>query len=717
MLPFRTNITIFIVEFLCSVLLQTFYTVSEYGVERAFLVGFGLIPVFLVFILSYRINNEAVVVRCLAFAGIASQYYMSSVSHTQGMLVFMFLATATTIALFLKQAFLTEYFAVTLLVLILIGIFRPTEITAFFEMSQYVTYITMYAFAGVALVFISYSVASYKREMDEQYEVAREALEAKSNFLANMSHEIRTPMNAIYGMAEILEGRGMSGPDKEYVAVIKRSSENLLSIINEILDFSKVDSGKMEILDEPYSFNEMLQDVVSIIEVRMKDKKNLRLCLNIDPNTPSKLRGDETRVRQILINLLNNAVKFTHQGSVTLDIVWRDESDIYNMNVGRMTIYVRDTGIGISQENIKKLFTAFGQIDTKKNRNVEGTGLGLAISKSLADAMGGSISVDSVVGRGSVFTVVLPQRVEDATPSRFRFTHSIVGNNGNEQKGKFAPDFIAPKAKVLIVDDNKVNLQVAQELMKIFGINAATAENGQDAIDRVSKNLISYDVIFMDHMMPYLDGVEATKQIRALKSEYAHRVPIVALTANAIKGVEQQFMAVGMNDYLPKPIRIEQLSAILKKWIPPQKIFPAGTPMEEVERREASVRWDDLSKEQKLKRLDGIDTATGVNNCAGNVDAYFELLKTYASSNLINLLQDFYQKEDITNYTVIAHSIKGASQSVGALDVAEKAYALERAGKRNDITYIWDNHDDLVEEYSGILEMLKKYLLRTGTRI
>ncbi len=685
-------------------LLQAFYTVSEYGIERAFLVGLGLIPVFLVFILSYKINNEGVVVRCLAAAGIASQYYMSSVSHTQGMLVFMFLATATTIALFLNQSFLTEYFAATLLVLVLLVIFRQAEITAFIDLSQYVTYITMYAFAGVALVFISFSVARYKREMDEQYEVAKEALEAKSNFLANMSHEIRTPMNAIYGMAEILEEKQTAGIEREYIAVIKRSSENLLSIINEILDFSKVDSGKMEIIEEPYNFNEMLQDVVSIIEFRMRNK-NIRLQLEIDPTIPTQLVGDETRVRQILINLLNNAVKFTNQGRIVLGMRWLDLNGIS----GHLTIAVQDTGIGIAEENIQKLFTAFGQIDTKKNRNVEGTGLGLAISKSLTDAMGGSINVSSVLGKGSTFTVILPQRVADKTPSRFN-PKSMEGAYTRE---RFTADFIAPKARVLIVDDNKVNLQVAQELMKIFGINAATAESGMEAIDRVSKQLINYDIIFMDHMMPYLDGVEATKQIRALNSEYAAKVPIVALTANAIKGVEQQFMAVGMNDYLPKPIRVEQLSAILKRWLPKHKIFPPGTTVEEVERMEASVRWDDLSKEQKLMRLDGIDTNTGINNCAGNVDAYFQLLRTYASSNLINLLKEFYEKEDLTNYTVIAHSIKGASQSIGALDVADKAYALERAGKRNDINYIWDNHDELIEEYSAILEMLKNYLLRS----
>ena len=706
MLPFRTNVTIFIVEFLCTVLLQSFYAVSKYGFERATLVGLGLIPVLLVFLLSYKISNEGVVVRCLAAAGISSLYYMSVASHNQGMLVFMLLATATTIALFLMQRVLIEYFGSTMVILILIGVLRREEVESFFDMTQYVAYITMYAFAGVALVFISYSVASYKKDMEEKNEVAIEALEAKSNFLANMSHEIRTPMNAIYGMAEILEEKEADPAAKEYVAVIKRSSENLLSIINEILDFSKVDSGHMEIVEEPYDFNELLQDVVSIIEIRMRGK-NLKLQLSIDTSVPRTIIGDETRVRQILINLLNNAVKFTRQGSITLSIRWQDDSAGVGMERGIMTLSVKDTGIGIAEENINKLFTAFGQIDTKKNRNVEGTGLGLAICKSLTDAMGGRITVSSQLGVGSVFTVVLPQKVQDATPCKFDAKQMEAAY----QRGNFEPAFAAPKARVLIVDDNKVNLQVAQELMKLFGINASTAESGPEAIDRVTKQLIRYDVIFMDHMMPFMDGVEATGQIRAIGSDYARRVPIIALTANAIKGVEQQFLAAGMNDYLPKPIRVEQLQMLLEKWLPREKLFPPGTTMEEVERREAAVRWWDLSREEQLARLDGIDTASGIRNCAGSVDAYYQLLQTYASSNLLHLLQGFFEKEDLANYTVIAHSIKGASQSIGALDVAEKAYALERAGKRNDINYIWDHHDELAEEYGDILEMLKRYLL------
>ncbi|MBR5420802.1 MAG: response regulator [Lachnospiraceae bacterium] len=675
MLPFKTSITIFIVEFLCSVMLQAFYAVSKYGIERAFLVGLGLLPVLLVFLLSYSISNEGVVVRCLAVAGISSIYYMSYATHTQGMLVFMLLATATTIALFLMLRVLLEYFVITFAILILMGIFQPDVITVFFEMSQYVTYITMYAFAGVAMIFITYSVEKYKREMEEKNELAQEALEAKGNFLANMSHEIRTPMNAIYGMAELLEKQDFAPEEKEYVAVIKRSSENLLSIINEILDFSKVDSGRIEISEEPYDMNELLQDVVTIIEIRMQDK-HIRLQLEIDPNLPRGLIGDETRVRQILINLLNNAVKFTNEGSVTLEIHWEDESAIYNMDCGRLTIAVRDTGIGISQENIRKLFTAFGQIDTRKNRNVEGTGLGLAICKGITDAMGGEITVSSEEGYGSVFTVVLRQKIHDATPCNFTADRM----EDPHPKKAFAPDFAAPKARVLIVDDNTVNRQVAQQLMKLFAVDAEAVSSGPEAIELIRDKKERYDLIFMDHMMPFMDGVEATGVIRDLPEDYARYVPIVAISANAIQGVEQQFLDAGMNDYISKPIRVEQLAIILKRWLPRKRILST----------------------------DGIDVTAGIRNCAGDISSYYELLRTYAHSDLSGELQRYFDEEDLPNYTVCAHSIKGASRSVGALQLADRAQELEEAGKRGDISFIWDHHDDVLSEYQSLIEHLSE---------
>ena len=653
MLDFKTNVRIFIIEFICAVILEGVYAVSINGIEVLGLVAIGLLPALLMFLFAYNLKNEDIIIRCLHLSALISFIYLAIIVHTQISLPFMLLVVAVTLGLFIKPKRLLEYMILSMIVLVVIGAIMVKMSSEESNFQLYTTYVMMYAFSCVALLFIVVGVEKYRKKMEEKNEIAREALEAKSNFLANMSHEIRTPMNAIYGMAELLAEGDFKPKEKEYISTIKRSSENLLSIINEILDFSKVDSGKMNLDHEPYDFNSLVQDVVSIIEFRLRDK-NIKLVTNIDDNVPKELIGDENKIRQILINLLNNACKFTNRGTITLQINWE-----------------------------------------------------FAICKKFLNLMGGSISVKSKLKEGSTFTVTIPQSVYDASPSKYKENCGEVLNNLDT----FRIDFSAPSANVLIVDDNKVNRQVAGELCKLFGIEADMAESGQDAIDKVERHLKNYDLIFMDHMMPFMDGVEATKIIRNLEGDYPKKLPIIALTANAVNGAHKQFLNSGMNDYLAKPIKIQQLNDMLRKWIPAKKLFAPGTTLADIAKEEPDYSL--MTKEEILESLEGIDIITGIKNCAGSKDVYYDLLQTYATSNLATTLTRYFEAEDLANYAVTAHSIKGASKNIGAHDIADKAYSLERAGERGDIHYIWDNHDELIEDYTALLKKLRKIFFNT----
>lgn len=699
MLPYKTNVLIFCIEFACAVFLQMFYAFSTANMELGFMMSLGLLPGLLLAFLAMVVKNRDIALRIIYIVTILTFYILSSASHTLSSLPLFYLAVAVTLSLFINSQVLIEYSVTTVLLLIALIFVDGSKLEGNIDMNMYTIYIMLYAFACVALVFISTGVRQYQKEMEEKNEIAKEALEAKGNFLANMSHEIRTPMNAIYGMAELLEKQNFAIKEKEYVATIKRSSENLLSIINEILDFSKVDSGKMALDPDIYDVNTLLQDVVTIIQFRMRDK-NIELVQEIDKNIPRTLYGDSVRVRQILINLLNNAVKFTNRGTITLRIRWVQNSNLD----GSLYIEVEDTGIGISEENLAKLFTAFGQLNTKKNRNVEGTGLGLAIVKSLLDLMHGKIQVHSILNQGSCFEVQIPQGIGDNTPCNYEPSQGTLLSAGQQ----YEVSFCSPGAKVLIVDDNKVNRLVAGELMRLFRFDADFAESGQEAIDKVEQQLVTYDIIFMDHMMPYMDGVEATKQIRRLSGEYPKNVPIIALTANAIKGVEEQFIVAGMNDFLAKPIDLARLDELLRKWIPEAKRYDPNLSPEEIKEIQENIDYSKLTPEEILGYLDGLDTREGIKNCGGSISVYFDLLRAYATSNMVNLLQQQFDQEDIPNYTLTTHSIKGASKNIGASEVAELAYMLERAGNRNDIEYIWDNHEAFYDAYRGMIQKLKK---------
>ncbi|MCR4586907.1 MAG: response regulator, partial [Lachnospiraceae bacterium] len=377
---------------------------------------------------------------------------------------------------------------------------------------------------------------------------------AKSNFLANMSHEIRTPMNVIRGMAEVILRDSSDEEARKNAGMIVTASESLLSIINDILDFSKIESGKLEILEEPFHLLSLINDVVTMIGIRLKDTQ-VELITRVDPEIPSGLLGDELRIKQVLINLLNNAVKFTRQGSVTLKV----SCEITDQTQCLLRMDVIDTGIGIREEDLQQIFESFTQVDARINREVEGTGLGLAISRNLVRAMGGEIGAKSQYGEGSDFYLTIPCKITDPKPCG-----DLREDRNLRVQEAFKPAFKAEGARVLVVDDNDMNLQVAEGLLKPYGILPTKVQSGIAAVRCVEKMEL-FDLIFMDHMMPGMDGMEAMQKIREMQPE--QHVPIIALTANAISGMEQQYRQAGFDGFLAKPIEPEKLDGLLRKYL------------------------------------------------------------------------------------------------------------------------------------------------------
>lgn len=393
--------------------------------------------------------------------------------------------------------------------------------------------------------------------MRELKEKAENASHVKSAFLANMSHEIRTPMNAILGMTEIALRGSLDDQQRDAIEQIRTASMSLITIINDILDFSKMESGKLEIMETDYDLMTLIQDVYHIIAGKVEEN-NLKLEITLDPTLPSRLYGDEIRIKQVLINLVNNAVKFTEKGSISLSIGYERREDGILLKAS-----VKDTGIGIRQEDLQRIFNSFEQSDTFRNRKKEGSGLGLAISRQLLRLMGGDIHVESVYREGSNFYFEVPQRVTDEQPCG---ELNLEKKQPRPEHKNEYDNFRAPNARVLVVDDNLVNRKVAMGLMKPFGMQIDSAKSGEEAIEMVKQK--EYHLIFMDHMMPDMDGVEATHIIRGMDGEYYKKVPIIALTANAISGVREMFIEEGMDDFIAKPINYKELSEKILKWLP-----------------------------------------------------------------------------------------------------------------------------------------------------
>ncbi len=534
-------------------------------------------------------------------------------------------------------------------------------------------------------------------EMKELKLQADNANKEKSNFLAKMSHEIRTPMNAIIGYAELILQEEIEPKVENYALDIKSASNNLLSIINAILDISKIESGKLEIVDSEYYIQSLLYDIMSVILISIK-KKKLKFISDIDMNLPTELYGDSLRIRQVMINLLNNAVKFTEEGSITLSLhreaVYGDE--VY------LVWKVTDTGKGIRKEDIKKIFGQFEQVDKKSNYAIEGTGLGLSISKSLVEAMRGTIEVQSEYGKGTTFIIHMKQRIINKKP-----IESIsIDNLLKTERVKEKIAFIAPMAKILVVDDNPVNLDVLKGYLRHYKIIPDLAQSGKEAVRMVQKT--EYDIVFMDQMMPEMDGVETTNVIRKLGFS-KDKLSIIALTANAISGTKEYLLEHGFNDYASKPIGIKTLEELLLKELPPSYIEYQTI---DTERRER-VRKGTLKEEkQKELHIEGIDMQKGIRLCGGNLESYKAILKAVSQygNEKIQLMKQCLKIKDYERYTIEAHALKSNAASIGAESVFELARAQEMAGREGRLEEIDKNGMEMLSEYEKMLSHIRAFL-------
>ena len=548
------------------------------------------------------------------------------------------------------------------------------------------------------------------------------ANEAKSRFLANMSHEIRTPINGILGMDNMLLKECKEEGLKEYAKNIQSAGQSLLSIINDILDISKIESGKLEILPIKYELFSILNDCYNLTKSKLQEKP-LEFEIQVNENLPSWLYGDEVRIRQIINNFLSNAVKYTKQGKVTFSLDYEQKSGEQIL----LIISVADTGIGIKEEDLGKLFTSFTRIEEKRNRNIEGTGLGLNLTKNLVDLMGGEVLVESTYGKGSCFTARIPQKIVDATPmgdfSR-RYKQYLRSSDDDSLS------FWAPEAKILVVDDVEMNLKVVKGLLKETKIQIDTADSGRQCLERVKTT--HYDVIFLDHMMPEMDGIETLQNMKLLTDNLNAETPVIMLTANAIVGAKEEYIQAGFTDYLTKPIQETELLEMLLKYLPEELVCESEEmktsddaahseatanieePVTAEHMEEPGTAMDiyksEMGRMQQFEKLEGMDIQIGLSYCMNDEDFYIEMLGEYLKSDKTSKLEQFFTDEDWDNYRTHVHALKSTSLTIGAVHLSGEAKALEMAAKDGDADYIRSHHKVVLDEYKELMGRIREIL-------
>jgi signal transduction histidine kinase/CheY-like chemotaxis protein/GGDEF domain-containing protein len=543
--------------------------------------------------------------------------------------------------------------------------------------------------------FIAILRATELAKMEERR--AKAANDAKSNFLANMSHEIRTPINAVLGMNEVILRECKDEKILEYAQNIEGAGRTLLSLINDILDFSKIEAGSMEIHEAEYDFSTVLNDIFNMVHIKA-EQKVIDLVFDVDENIPNSMLGDEMRLRQIMVNVLNNAIKYTSEGSVTLKV--KGERSFNDRII--LHIDVIDTGIGIKPEDRHSLFDKFKRLDIDKNKTVEGSGLGLAITSSLLELMGGTIDVESEYGKGSTFKMSLPQKIVNDIPIgdfKTRLQSSL------KERKTYKEKFTAPKARVLVVDDTPMNHVVIRELLKHTLLQIESARSGQECLEKQHSK--KYDLIFLDYRMPNMDGIETLQAMKKDETSVNKDTPVIVLTANAISGARESFIREGFDDYLSKPIESDKLEETLVKYLPKDKVVITSAASANDQEEKTSKGQDEIP--EYLVGLEKIDVNEGLKNC-GSVDSYMSILKVYYDS--ANMTRDnietAYVTKNIKDYTSYVHSLKSTSRTIGAKELSKLSEMLEKAGNEHDVNTIEEYHNELINLYSIVIYSLSK---------
>lgn len=530
-----------------------------------------------------------------------------------------------------------------------------------------------------------------ERELVLAKNQAEKADRAKSDFLASMSHEIRTPINAILGMNELIIRESSDQNIRDYAKDIESSGKMLLSIINDILDFSKVESGKMEIISVEYDLASVINDIINMLSTKAKDK-GLAFLVEVDKTIPSILHGDEIRIRQIITNLMTNAIKYTEKGSVKFSLKGDKDEIGY-----KLYIIVSDTGKGIKEEDQKRLFESFTRVDEVENRTIEGTGLGLTLTKCFVEMMGGELSVESVYGEGSTFTAYIRQEVVKDDPIG-DFEERIARKR--EQRENNSRRLHAPGCKVLVVDDVQMNCKVFCGLLKETGLEIDTAFSGREALNRCQNQ--KYNIIYMDHRMPNMDGIECLHELRSMDTPN-NDTPVIILTANAISGMREMYMEEGFDDYLSKPIEVKYLEDSIRKYASDWLVETVKDNKTESVIKENKAESSQISLQEKYPEL---NINLGLMYCMNDEDFYQEMIKEYAGGDKSNNLKECLASENYSDFRTFVHAVKSTSLNIGAEHLSEKAKRLENAAKESDIQYIHSNFDEFLLEYESLIKKI-----------